>query len=412
MWLYIHRPFEVWPALGMLQLERGYMLVMILAWLVSPGKGVTVNRIYGALVFFAMALLASWVSSPYADKPGPTEVVDNFAKVAVFTLLVVTSVRDEKSLRLLALLFLAAVGLYTAHSFYEFLCGRYQWRMGTRRMIGVDVTFSDPNFFASTLLYSLPMTLPFWNERPRRLPRWLLLGFVLLALGCILLTGSRGGFMGTVLLGTMLYLAGSKRKLQAVLVGGVLGLLALLLLSVALPDDLQNRYLTIVDSSRGPENARVSGEGRIEGFVQGIHVWQQSPLLGHGPSAFAYATGREGQAHNLYGQVLSELGALGAAALLLLVFCFWLNWRETRRLASGEGSANDFVYQLSRAVTINVALLLVMGWGGHNLFRYNWQWLAAFSAISVHCLRRRAEVARDHAYQEAHFGRPALQVAG
>jgi O-antigen ligase len=412
MWLYIHRPFEVWPALGALQVERGYMLVMILAWLVSPGKGVTTNRVHAALIFFAMVLITSWVVSPYANKQGPTEVVDNFCKVMVFYLLVVTTVRDEKSLRLLVLLFLGAIGVYMAHSLLEFMRGRYQWRMGTRRMVGVDVTFSDPNFFASTLLYALPMTLPFWNERPRRVPRWLIVGFVAGALTCILLTGSRGGFMGTVLFGTILYLSGSKRKLQAVLLAGMIGSVAFLLLSVALPEDLQNRYMTILDSSRGPENAKVSGDGRIEGFLWGIYVWQHSPLLGHGPSAFGYVTNRGGQAHNLYGQVLSELGALGAFALVLLVFCFWLNWRETRRLASGEGSSNDFVYQLSRAIMINVVLLLVMGWGGHNLFRYNWQWYAAFSAIAVHCLRRRAEVARDHAYQEAYYGQPTLQVAG
>ena len=28
MWLFVHRPFEVWPALGSLQIERGYMFVV------------------------------------------------------------------------------------------------------------------------------------------------------------------------------------------------------------------------------------------------------------------------------------------------------------------------------------------------------------------------------------------------
>src|SRR5437868_6919006 len=112
MWLYVHRPFEVWPSLGVLQIERGYMLVMILAWLVSPAKGFHLNRLHVALGLFTLAIAAAWVLSPYADQPGCAEVVENFAKVAVFYLLVVTTVRDEKGLRLLILLFLAAVGLY------------------------------------------------------------------------------------------------------------------------------------------------------------------------------------------------------------------------------------------------------------------------------------------------------------
>src|SRR5262245_2602182 len=367
MWLYVHRPFEVWPSLGEMQLERGYMLFLLLAWAVSPNKALVANRIHAAMALFSFALVTAWMLSPYANKPGCLDVVENFAKVAVFYVLVITSVRDERGLRLLLLLFLGAVGLYVAHSMLEFLHGRYQWRMGTRRMIGVDVTFSDPNAFASTLLYALPITLPFWNERPRRVPRPLLVAFVLGVIMCILMTGSRAGFTGMCLLGFLMLIVRAKRKVMAVVGCGMLGLVGLLALSVVLPEDLQNRYLTLVDSSRGPRNAQQSAEGRLDGLMEGLRVWQMSPLIGHGPSSFAYATERGGQAHNLYGQVLSELGLLGAFALALMLLCFWLNWKETRRLASPvpEMRENDFAYHLSRAISINVLLLLVMGWAGH-----------------------------------------------
>jgi hypothetical protein len=49
MWLFVHRPFEVWPSLGALQIERGYMLIMMIAWVVTPGKGFMPNRIHLAL---------------------------------------------------------------------------------------------------------------------------------------------------------------------------------------------------------------------------------------------------------------------------------------------------------------------------------------------------------------------------
>jgi O-antigen ligase len=173
-------------------------------------------------------------------------------------------------------------------------------------------------------------------------------------------------------------------------------------LSVALPEELQNRYLTLVDSSRGPHNAQVSADGRIAGFLKGIEAWQASPLLGWGPASFQYATGREGQAHNLYGQVLSEMGALGALALLFILVCYWRNWMESRRWARDLGlPSNDFAYQVVRAVSINALLLLVMGWAGHNLYRYNWQWFAAFGGIAVHCLRSRAAQEAALSY-EAH----------
>jgi O-antigen ligase len=392
MWLYVHRPFEVWPSLGALQIERGYMLLMLVVWAVTPGKTFAVNRIHVALFFFTTVLVTAWVVSPYADSPGCADVVENYVKVSVFYYLVVTTVRDERGLRLLVLLFLGAVGLYMAHSILEFINGKYQWRMGIRRMIGVDMTFSDPNAFASTLLYTLTMTLPFWKDPRRRVPRWLLGGYVLAALGCVLMTGSRSGFMGCCLLAAMVLVSSAKRKGQVIVLGGLGAAAAFLVLLVVLPEELQNRYLTLVDSSRGPENARVSADGRLDGLLHGLRVWQQSPLFGWGPASFPYSTGRGGHAHNVYGQVMSELGLMGALGFVVLVVCFGLNAAETRRrtVAAGLSPGDDFVYQVSRAVGFNVILLLVMGWAGHNLYRYNWQWFAAFGAVSLCCARARA----------------------
>ena len=96
MWLFVHRPFEVWPALGEVQLERGYVLLMLVAWLVSPGKGFLSNRIHLALALFTLTITAGWMLSPYADMPGCADVVENYFKVIVFYVLLITTVRDER----------------------------------------------------------------------------------------------------------------------------------------------------------------------------------------------------------------------------------------------------------------------------------------------------------------------------
>jgi O-antigen ligase len=409
MWLFVHRPFEVWPGLGALQIERGYMFVMLLAWLLAD-KGGLPNRIHVALTFFTLVLAVGWALSDYSQAPGVSDVVENYFKVAVFYVMVVTCVRDERSLRLLLLMFLGAVGLYMAHSFLEFTRGRIQWRQGISRMVGVDVTFSDPNAFATTLLYALPLTLPFWYERPRRVPRALLLGFTFLACTCILLTGSRAAMVGLLAFGAMVLWVSFRNKGTLIVFGSIAFAFAFAVLTVALPGELQDRYLTLVDSSKGPANAQQSAEGRLDGFMYGIAAWQKSPLFGHGPATFAYSTGRGGGAHNLYGQVLSEAGLLGALALLALLACFTYNWLETRRLyrelhlrLAPDGKPHDLPYHVCRAIFMNVLLLLLMGWAGHNLYRYNWQWFAAFQAIALHCVRLRAEHARRAAaYARSH----------
>jgi O-antigen ligase len=390
MWLYVHRPFEVWPTLGVLQLERIYMFAMLVVWLVSPGKGWVQNRIHYALAAFTIVLAAAWLLSPYMDKPLCTDTIDNYFKVIVFYFLVVTTVRDERSLRLLIMLFLGAVGLYMAHSMLEFLNGRYQWRMGIRRMIGVDQTFSDPNAFASSLLYSLPVTLPLWAQRPPTLLRVALVCFTLGVCGCIALTGSRSGMVGLVACIFMTLLVSVRRKGLVIVLSGIVGTAGVGIAVVALPAELQNRYLTLIDSSYGPKNAAESASGRVDGLMYGIEAWEKSPLLGHGPRAFDFATGRMGGAHNLYGQVLSEMGALGALVLGALVVCFALNWLEVwRTYRANPDLPRDFSFYLSRGMGIIVVLLLLLGWSGHTLYRYNWQWFAAFQAIAVHCVRQK-----------------------
>ncbi len=382
VWLFIHRPFEVWPVLGSLQLERLYMLVMLLIWLVWPGKQVVANRLHLAIVLFTVALVGCWYHSPYQAEGDV--VLEAYLKVLVFYVLVITSVHDERGLRRLATVYLGAVGLYMLHSLVEYANGRYEWRQGISRMIGVDLTYNDPNAFASTLLLALPLTLPFWKEARGKSVKLVLLGGTGLAALCILLTGSRTGFVGLCAFGFLCgWLSPYRMRMLALLPFAGLVLLALL------PGELHERFLTLVDSSRGPAIAQASADGRLEGFLHGMELWARNPATGVGPAAFAKAVGNGFQAHNVYGQVAGELGTLGVTAFVLLLLAFYRNNREAWRRSRAETGRSDFPLEMSRAVTIAVLLLLLTGWAGHNLYRYNWTWLAAFQGIALHCLRLR-----------------------
>ncbi len=249
LWLYVHRPFEYYPLLGDLQLERGYMLLLLGCWVVTPNKAWQPNRLVAAFFAFACALVVCWFASPYRDQCWDT--VENYLKVALFSFLLVTTVRGERGLKQILAMYLFAVGLYMTHSMLEFLHGRHEWRQGISRMIGVDVTFRDPNNFASTLLLALPMTLPFYRGATtfwKRLPLYLFTG---MAAVCIVLTGSRTGFVGLGLFSFLcMLLSRSRVKMLFVLV--ILALVAVVLM----PDYLQDRFLTLIDPSYGPHNAQ------------------------------------------------------------------------------------------------------------------------------------------------------------
>jgi O-antigen ligase len=384
VWLYLHRPFEYWPWLGDLQIERAYVLFTLACWVAYPHKRWITNRLHAGIVAFTFVLLLCWVVSPYPN-PGD-KVWENHWHVLVFFVLMATTVYDEKNLRLLLRIYLAALFLYMGHSLFEYFNGRIEYRMKTTRMIGVDVTYSDPNTFAATLLHALPYVLPFWAETRRGSKmRWFLYAYVALTLLCILLTGSRRAFLGLGILAFMLIVLSRHRWALLALVA-----LASPLVWEMMPSYLQNRYLTILDPSYGPANAETSAQFRSHAWVDGLRLFDQYPLTGVGPGAFGDAVGHQMQAHNLYAQTMAEMGLLGLASLALLSALFIWNGIEMRRLYRKNCWPADFPLRVSGATVLAVLLLLAMGLGGHNLYRYNWLWFGAFQIGALHCARTRA----------------------
>jgi hypothetical protein len=386
MFLFIHRPFEIWPALGDIHVERIYMIGALLFAAAYPGKRWIPNWQHLAYVAFALVTLVCWFCSPWMEQG--EETVENLLKILVFYVLVVLVVHDEKSLRLLLLGFLAVMAIYMLHSLREYLGGRYAYRMGFARMIGVDKAMGDPNTFGASILYALPFVAVFWKCQPTWLLRSFLGGYVSLSVVCIGLTGSRSAFVGLLLWGLIITLRSRWRWGLA-----IVALACLPVLWGALPDSLQNRFETIVNPEVGPANARESAHNRLEGLEIGLNLWSQYPATGCGPGAWKPGTGRKIESHNLFGQLLGETGTLGAVAFLLILLGFWLNLRRVRRLYREHHEwGQDFLYHVSAAIGFAVFLLLFEGNFGHNLFRYSWLWYGGFLIITRHCVEQRAEL--------------------
>ncbi|MEN6450068.1 MAG: O-antigen ligase family protein, partial [Thermoguttaceae bacterium] len=302
-------------------------------------------------------------------------------------LMLITAVRNERDLKAIVVMFLAAMGLYMTHSFREYLCGRHVFRMGISRMIGVDATYNDPNTFSATILYALPIVFPVWRLARQPWHRRLLLGYVTLSVVCILLTGSRSAFVGLSALALVVTFYSKHRwNVAAALV------IAAPLVWLSLSEPLQRRFLTLIDPSYGPANAQLSAEGRAQGWHDGVRLWQENPLLGVGPGCFPQARGIPLESHHLYGQILGEVGTLGAITFAAVVLAFFANYRQLGRLCRADPSLRDtFPAGLIRAITLTVVLLLLMGFVGHKLSRYTWIWFGAFQVIALRCVIRQTQ---------------------
>jgi hypothetical protein len=397
MFLFIHRPFEFWPILGDIHIERLYVLGVFVIWLVHPKRWLP-NPQHFAYAAFATVVLLCWTMSPFMDDG--QQVVEDWFKILVFYLLFVTVVNDEKTLRLMALGFVFIMGVYMTHSFKEYLAGRHTYRMGIARLIGVDTSQGDPNSFGASIVFALPFALLFWKTSRSKWIRFGVVMYLCLSVGCILLTGSRSSLLGLLLWATIIVMRSRHR---------VKGLLLLFMgapmLFVSLPDDLQTRFETIVNPDVGPENAKVSGEGRLEGLTKGFELWMANPGTGIGPGAWRPATHSKLESHNLYGQIVGETGTAGLATFLVILVCYAinLNWMRQARRRDPQ-RRDDFVFHLAGAVGMGVFLMLFEGNFGHNLFRHNWLWYGGFLIIARYCVEMRTAAIRSRYVLPGRFG--------
>jgi hypothetical protein len=401
MWLFIHRPFEIWTVLGDYHLERLYVLVALMALLFYSGKRWLPNAQHVAFFGFAAAVVVCWLASPWADVG--QETVENYFKLLVFYVMLILVVHDERMLKRVMFAFLVIMFLYMAHSLREYRAGRHAFRMSIARMIGVDTSLGDPNSFGASIVYALPFVMPFWRDRPSWRLRGFLIGYVGLSMVCIGLTGSRSSFVGLLFWFLVMVLRSRWRWRLA-----ALGLLGAPVLWAALPPSLQNRFETIIHPEVGPANAIASGEDRLEGLRIGLDLWGQFPATGCGPGAWKPASSRLVESHNLYGQLVGEMGTIGLVAFSAVLLCFWANLRWARRAYRQNPEwGQDFLYHSVNAVGLALILLLFEGNFGHNLFRFSWLWYGGFLIIARYCLQQRQSAAAAPMWWEAVYSGPS-----
>ena len=86
----------------------------------------------------------------------------------------------------------------------------------------------------------------------------------------------------------------------------------------------KNRFKSIWDPTAGPMSAHVSALGRMQGLEAGITMFKRFPFTGVGINNFieyrvSHIDGIPLNAHNLYGQILGEVGFMGAFSFSLMV---------------------------------------------------------------------------------------------
>ena len=100
-------------------------------------------------------------------------------------------------------------------------------------------------------------------------------------------------------------------------------------------------------------------------------------------------------AHNLYGQLLGELGIAGAITFGLILLGVAQNTIDAKRLVHLNGHAHKLLWDTVLASSAAFVLLAIMAWGFNFLFWNVWLWFGGFQVVALCLLKREAPYLRE-----------------
>ena len=411
---FIIRPWErLFPFLASFRFER--IMVILVASTVLLFRGpfikITLQNLSMILIYGAV-----WLSSLFAYNTvtSETQTTEFFGFLLSF-FIIQKIVKTPYQLFFTIACYFVATAAYIFKSEWEYAFNGAAWEMmGVWRLRGINDTFGHPNNVGITLVCSLPIAMFFWRSKEvfcetwpplmRKAFRYLVPAYIAAAILGVILTRSRASTIGMVLFLVLLVLR--KGSIAARIKWGVVFATMLVAGFFLAPDDIRYRIQSTWDSSveykAGMGGANKSAQGRLEGFMVGMEIFKRFPVTGVGIGNFAdYRKIHVDQvpldAHNLPGEVMGELGAVGCVAFLIFFAAICINGYRLMRMGKefGELTGHLIYYQLAVGLVDAVILLVYGGLSCHTLQYYQWYWFATFLATSVMFLKPELARARE-----------------
>lgn len=207
--------------------------------------------------------------------------------------------------------------------------------------------------------------------KKKKIIKYLKLGIlVFLCLG-VVFTKSRGGFIGFIAIALGVIFYSKNRKKTIIILAGVF----IIILPFA-GQDYISRMSTITDGI----SASRSSKARYWGLRHGITMMIKRPILGVGIGCYADAREQYFRyrfwAHNMYGEVIGELG-LASLAWFAWIYMIFKRSLLLKRSLSIENNDYDYYNNLINGLQISMFVRLVVGNFSHGAFIWFWFLMAA-----------------------------------
>jgi len=149
----------------------------------------------------------------------------------------------------------------------------------------------------------------------------------------------------------------------------------------------RDRYLSIVShQAKSSETA----EGRINGLIGDFQVSLRRPLFGHGLGTSREANwhfrGTALPSHDLYTEAAEELGYIGLALFLALLWSFLRACWLAQRVVNAAPSSDDhlqFLHNVASTLVVLMAVDLFFSFASYGLSEPYWYFLGGLSVVTA-----------------------------
>lgn len=320
------------------------------------------------------------------DRPESITVYsDRVVKFALVSFFIYAATSKVEDLRVIMAFMLLAWLKIGQEGFMGWYTGNLVWEnQGIPRLHGSTSMYGHPNSFSGFAVGCLPYTVFLLICVKSNLLRLALLILLAFSLLIVLNTGSRTGYVA-VLIGTIYFFMKLKTGKFKII------LMALLVFGIAanfIPQAYKERFESIFT---GKEKEGASSETRLEIITDALTLYKTYPM-GIGLQAFPKVRndmfGRAQNTHNLYLEVLTNIGPIGLIVFFVFVIkIFSINKRSIKLLQDNypPGLNRQFLINLSKATIGFILMRLILGLFGMDMYEIYW-WIALGFSLAINKL--------------------------
>ncbi|MCH8505575.1 MAG: O-antigen ligase family protein [Ectothiorhodospiraceae bacterium] len=388
------------PAYGMFR--PTLLLVLILAVALFAQAHKAKDRLNETPIKIILLLLGYiFISFPLVEWPGSVlrNNIDPFIRSLSFLFFTAVIVDTDRRLKVFLLIFLGLQAFRILEPLISYLLtgelrgstyvggGQFEGRLGGSRYDVIN---------ANGLGFLIVSTLAFLHflmfRSPSRLIRWLYLALVPLLMYALVLTSSRGALLTLLVLAWFVFWD-SRNKFVLVTVVAI----SLVVGWSQMSDFHKERYLSLISDDTSMSGTR---QGRIDGLSVEFRLGLKKPIFGHGLGTTSEAKvnqlgQRREAAHNLYAELLIEIGFIGA--LIFLAYLFSLhkmlrqNLRRFREVFGKNVPLSDFHYRLNHALFVVFWVYAVYSINYYGLSQDYWYVYGGLCIAFYRSLKRNEE---------------------